>query len=224
MVVFFLTIQCTNNFHIYFKKKRLVDTVLAKASEKCKQVDEETASFLTKSDKLQGFMKEQFDKHQVLIDQKLTDPCNIWIVCEDSKMNNAEQELTSLTDQMKIASSKFKLTDPVKVRFLKEHCCDKIKEKEDSCRSEGVVVVDGGSNTLEVKGTQAGMKEMITFLEDLAGKVNSKVRIPFGVVCFHSPLNVLAVLVCYVIYQIRPSELYQISNLRNYSVRGEGEY
>jgi hypothetical protein len=60
------------------------------------------------------------------------------------------------------------------------------------------------------------MKEMITFLEDLAGKVNSKVRISFGVVCFHSPLNVLAVLVCYVIYQIRLSELYQISNPRNH--------
>ena len=181
-----MTIQNTNNFYIYFKKKRLVDAVLVKASEKFKQVDEETASFLTKSDKLQEFMKEQFDKHQVLIGQKLTDPCDIWIVCEDSKMSNAEHELTNITDELKIESSTFKPIDPMKVRFLKEHCWDKIKEKEHSRKAEGVVVIDGGSDSLEIKGTKAGIKELLTFLEDLAGKVNSKVRMSFVVCSIHS--------------------------------------
>ncbi len=92
-------------------------------------------------------------------------------------MNNAEEELTSLTVAKKIASSTFRPIDPMKVRFLKEHCWGKIKEKERSCRSEGVLVTAGDNNSLEVKGTQEGRKEMITFLPNLAEKVNSKVRL-----------------------------------------------
>ena len=177
--------------------------MLAKTSEKCITVDEETASFLAKANKLQEFKEDQFDNHQVLIDTELTNPCNIWIVCEKSKMNNAEEELTSLTDAKKIASSTFRPIDPMKVRFLKEHCWGKIKEKERSCRAEGVLVTAGDNNSLEVKGTQEGRKEMITFLQNLAEKVNFKVRLSFlkekhgeliegysPLVCSRSPLTV----------------------------------
>ena len=94
-------------------------------------------------------------------------------------MNNAEKELTSLTDAKKITSSTFRPLDPMKVRFLKEHCWDKIKEKECSRKAEGVVVVANGNNSLEVKGTQKGRKEMITFLQNLAEKVNFKVSLSF---------------------------------------------
>ena len=91
-------------------------------------------------------------------------------------MKDAEQELTSLTDEKKITISSFKPMDPMKVRFLKQHCWSKIKEKEQSCKADGVVVVDSGNSSFEVKGTQEGRKAMIFYLEDLARKVNSKVR------------------------------------------------
>ena len=148
---------------------------MAKTSEKCKTVDAETASFLTKSNKLQEVQKEQFDKHQVLIDHELTDPCNIWIVCEESKMKKAENELDSLTDEKKIVSGIFKPTDRMKVRFIKEHHYDKIKEKEKSWKDEGVAVLDVDSDSLEIKGTRAGRKEMINFLQKLADNVDFKV-------------------------------------------------
>ncbi len=73
MVLAFLTIHSLQlNFTFLLKKKRLADIVLSKTSEKYKKVDEETATFLAKSNKLQEFTKEQFDKHQVLINQELT--------------------------------------------------------------------------------------------------------------------------------------------------------
>ena len=173
MVLAFLTIYSLQlNFTFLLKKRRLRDIVFSKTLEKFKKVDEETATFLAKSDKLQEFTKEQFDKNQVLINQKLT---NLWIVCEESKMNNAEQELTNLTDEIEIASSTFRPTDAIKVRFLKEHCLDKIKEKEHSLKAGGVVVVDSGNDSLDVKGTQTGRKEMTTFLEKLAKDIISKV-------------------------------------------------
>ncbi len=77
---------------------------------------------------------------------------------------------------MKIASSTFRPTDPIKVRFLKEHCLDKIKAKEKSLKAEGVAVVDTGNDSLDVKGTKTGRKEMTTFLEKLAKDVMSKVK------------------------------------------------
>ena len=175
VVLVFFTLQSTNNFHVYFKKQRLVDTVFAKTSEKCKKVDEEKSSVLAKSDKLQEFKKEQFDKHQVLIDPELTDPSNIWIVCEESKMNNAEQDLTNFIDKMKIESYTFQPIDPMKVRFLKKHCWDIIKN---SCKAKGVIVAVDGEDSLIIKGIQlAGIETMKAFLENLAGNVNSKVRI-----------------------------------------------
>ena len=94
-------------------------------------------------------------------------------------MNNAEKELTNLTDEKKIGSSKFRPMDPMKVRFLWDHCRGKIKEKEKSCKAEGIAVQEIDSDSLEVKGTQAGRKDMIFFLEKLAGNVNFKVRISF---------------------------------------------
>jgi activator of 2-hydroxyglutaryl-CoA dehydratase len=161
----------------FLKEKRLLKIVRAKTSEKLVRVDEETASLLAKSDKLQKFKKEQFEQHQVLIDSELMDPCNILIVCEESKMDNAEQELTRLTDEMKIASCTFIPMDSMKFRFLKEHCWSRIKEKEGSCKAEGVAVLQIDSGSLEVKGTQAGRKEMITFLSDLAEQIDCKVSI-----------------------------------------------
>ena len=139
-------------------------------------MEKETASFLSKSEKLQEFKNEQLEKHHVLIDQELTDPCNIWIVCEKSKINNAEQELANLTDERTIRSSTFKPMDGMKIRFLKEHRWDKIKEKERSYKDEGVVVCkDAAANSLEVKGTKKGRTDMIMFLERLASKVGCKV-------------------------------------------------
>ncbi|CAB3992453.1 poly [ADP-ribose] polymerase 14-like isoform X2 [Paramuricea clavata] len=162
--------KCDN----YTEEKRLLNIVHAKTSEKLVKVDEETASFLAKSDKLQKFKKEKFEQHQVFIDQELKDPCNIWIVCKESMMKNAEQELTCLTDEMKIARCKFKPMNPMEIRFLKEHCLGKIKEKEKYCEAEGVAVLEIDSGSLEVKGTQAGRKEMITFLLYLAGQIDCK--------------------------------------------------
>ena len=111
-----------------------------------------------------------------MIDLDLADPRNIWIVCENSKIYNGEQELTSLIDEKKIISCTFKPTDPMKLRFLREHCWGKIKEKEKSCKAEGVLVLDIDANSLEVKGTKAGRNEMRIFLEKLAGNVDFKVR------------------------------------------------
>ena len=120
-------------------------------------------------------MKEQFDKHQVLINPDIADPRNIWIVCEKSKMKNAKQALTSLIDENEISSCKFGLVDPMKVRFLRERCWDKIKKKEESCKAEGVVVLDIDANSLEVKGIKAGRKKMMIFLQELARKIDSRV-------------------------------------------------
>jgi hypothetical protein len=110
-----------------------------------------------------------------MIYPELAEPCNIWIVCEKSKMDKAEEELTGLADEKKIMSKKLKFMDPMKVRFLKQHCWDKIKEKEHRCKAEGVVVVDSGNDSLEVKGTKAGREEMISFLTNLCTNVVFKV-------------------------------------------------
>ena len=150
-----------------------------KTSERCISLDEETATFLTESNKVKEFQKEQFDKHQVMIDQELTDPRNIWIVCEKSKIYNAEQELGGLADEKKIASCEFKTKDPLELRFLREHCWDKIKEKEKSCKAEGVVVRDINYDSLKVKGTRAGRNEMMNFLKGLAKKIDFKVCLVF---------------------------------------------
>ena len=111
----------------------------------------------------------------MLIDQELTDPCKIWIVCENSQMTKAEQELTTLTDEKKISSQTFKPMDRMKVRFLKEHCFPEIKAKERSLEKEGVVVTKTDSDSLQVTGTPAGRKEMIIFLEKQAGNIDFKV-------------------------------------------------
>ena len=149
---------------------KIVDT---KTSQKCITVDEETATFLSKSNKLQKFKKEQFDKHQVLIDPELdVDPCNIWIVCEKSKISDTGRELTSLT----VGSSTFRPLDAMKVRFLKKYRWGVIKEKEKSYKAEGVTVSkDIYINSFEVKGTLHGRVNMIMFLEELAGNVVFKV-------------------------------------------------
>ena len=173
-----LAIQISNKRSL-LQEKRLLHIIHTKTSEKCIRVDEETASFLTKSNKLQEFKKEIYDKDQVFIDPEVTDPCNIWIVCEKFKMDNAEKELTNLIKEKKIGSSIFRPMDPMEVRFLREHCWGKIKEKEKSCKAEGIAVQEIDSGSLEVKGTQAGRKDMIFFLENLAENVNFKVRILF---------------------------------------------
>ena len=164
------------SFCVHFKKKRLLKIVDTKTSEKCFTVDEETAKFLKTSNKLQEFKKEQFDKHEVLINPELAAPRNIWIVCEKSQMSNAEKELTSLTDEKTIGSSTFKPMDAMKVRFLREHRWGAIKEKEKSHKTECVTVSqDNDVNSFEIKGTKAGRANMIMYLERLAGNVNFKV-------------------------------------------------
>jgi hypothetical protein len=94
-------------------------------------------------------------------------------------MDNAEQKLTNLTDEKKIGSTKFRPMDQMKVRFLRDHCWGKIKGKEKGCKAEGITVQEIDSGLLEIKGTQAGRKEMVFFLEKLAGNVHFKVRISF---------------------------------------------
>ena len=139
-------------------------------------MNRETADFLAKSGKLQELQKEQFDKNQVFFTQELANPCNLYIVCEESKMNNAELELTYLTGDMKIKSSTFRPSDLMTSRFLKEHCWNKITEKEKSLKAEGVAVTCNHDNSLEVKGTRKGSEEMTTFLDNLAKNVNCKVQ------------------------------------------------
>ena len=157
------------------QEKKLSDIVHSKTTEKCVRVDEETAKVLVRSEKLRKFKGGKFEKEHVLVDQVLTDPCDIWIVCENSKMRNVEQELTSLIDETKISSQTFKPVDRMKVRFLNEHCFPDIKMKEKSLAKEGVVVTKTDSESLDVTGTPAGRKEMIIFLEKLAGNIDFKV-------------------------------------------------
>ena len=148
---------------------KIVDS---KTSQKCITVDEETATFLSKSNKLQKLKKKQFDKHHVLIDPELADLRNIWIVCEKYKINDAERELTSLT----IGSSTFRPLDAMKVRFLKKYRWGVIKKKEKSYKAEGVTVSkDIDVNSFEIKGTKDGRSNMIMFLEELARNVSFKV-------------------------------------------------
>ena len=139
-------------------------------------MDENTASFLSKSEELQNIKKEQFEKHQVLICPELTDSRSIWIVCEKSKIIDVKQELTSFIDEISIGSSTLKPMDTMKVRFLMQHRWDKIKEKEISYKAESVTVCkDDAANTLEVKGTKKGRTDMTMFLEGLALDVDCKV-------------------------------------------------
>ena len=147
-----------------------------KISEKSVTIDKETASYLENSGKLQELKKAQFEKHQVFLDPHGTDLCNLWIVCDKSKLDNAEKELTSFIDEKKIASSTFKHTDPMKVRFLNGHCREKIVKERNRCKAESVNVFwHTADDSFEVKGTQQGREDMTFFLQNLAGKVESKV-------------------------------------------------
>ena len=156
------------------KKERLLKIVETKTKGKCFKVDKETERFLSTSTKLRQFKKEQFDKHQVYIEQELADRCSIWIVCEKSKMSNAEKQLKSLTDKNRITSYTFALTDLMKLRFLREYRWSKIQEKETRFKVEGVVVLDIAGSFV-VKGTEAGINEMMIFLNKLAGNIVCKV-------------------------------------------------
>ena len=109
-----------------------------------------------------------------MIDLDLADPRNILIVCENSKIDNTEQELTSLIDENKITNCKFNPIDPMKICFLRQHFWDEIKEKEKSCMAEGVVIQEVNAD-LEIKGTKAGRYDMIIFLTKLTAKVDCKV-------------------------------------------------
>ena len=151
-----------NNIVVFFfKKKRLLNLVDAETSEKCITVDKESATFLSQSSKLQEFKKKQFEKHHVLIHPELTDPRNIWIVCEKSKMYNAEQELANLIDKNKISS--------YTPGFPREHCWGKIWEKEKSDKPEDFVVWNIDTNSFERKGTKTRRKEMNIVPKELTG-------------------------------------------------------
>ena len=92
-----------------------------------------------------------------------------------SNICNADQELTSLSNEKMIGSSTFRPIDAMKGRFLREHCWGKIKEKEKSYKSEGVVILNINANSFEIKGTKASRADMIMYLEGLVGNVNCKV-------------------------------------------------
>ena len=91
-------------------------------------------------------------------------------------MKNAEQELTSLTDEKMIGSSTFKPMDAMKVHFLRKHYWDRIKLIERRDKAEGVVVLDEDADSFKIKGTKAGRANMILFLEILAADIDCKVR------------------------------------------------
>ena len=111
-----------------------------------------------------------------MIDPELTDPRNICIVCEKSKINNAEHELANLIDKNKISSCTFEPMDSTELRFLREHCWGKIKQKEKSYKAEGVVVImDNDVNSLKVKGTKRGRSEMMIFLKEMTENIHFKV-------------------------------------------------
>lgn len=157
-----------------FQVNRLKDIVKTKTSEKCVEVDEKTAKVLAKSEKLQEFKNEMCSK-QVLID--LTDPCNIWMVCERFRISDVERELRSVTNEKRISREIFRLKDPMKVRFLREHCFEtQIIKNEKRLEKEGVAVTKTGSNTIEVSGTPVGRKQMIELLNYLSGKIDFRVR------------------------------------------------
>ena len=147
--------------------------------EKCIYAsNKETGIFLSHSTKFQEFKNKQFENHQVLIDQETANPRNVWIVCEQSQMTKAEGAVRCFLQEQKISSQKFLGKDPIKFRFLKEHCWDKIKEKESNSKSEGVIVqIDPkDSGSFELKGTDSGRKDMNDFLCELERKVIFKVR------------------------------------------------
>ena len=91
-------------------------------------------------------------------------------------MENANKELTDFLDENTISSSTFKPADPIKFRFLKEHCRENVvKElRTDRCKVGGVSV-NVSAHSFDVKGTQKGRKDMICFLENLSEKVDCKV-------------------------------------------------
>ena len=107
----------------------------------------------------------------------VNNPCTIWITGEISKMDNAEREVLSLIDKMRIQSCEVRI-DSLKMCFLRAHSMwTTIREKAISCNSEGVDVNDIGSGYLKITGTQAGRNDMITFLEELSENVEHKVCI-----------------------------------------------
>ncbi|XP_046856440.1 uncharacterized protein LOC124449537 isoform X2 [Xenia sp. Carnegie-2017] len=157
------------------EEERVVEIIKSKTSEKLVKIDEETGKFLAKSDHLLTFTKDQLNKNKVLICTELANPDNIWIICEESKMKDAEQDLRNLIAEKKIEDGVFKPVISAKVRFLQEHRWDKIMSKMQELKNEGVdVEKTADENSLRVKGTPKGKKKMIEYLDKKAGGINSK--------------------------------------------------
>ena len=143
-------------------------------------MDIKTASYLTKSGKIQKFTDEQFEKHQVLVEPEHNNHCNIWIVCEKSKMNNAIQELTTLINENKIESTTYKVT-PMNASFLKRYDWRIIKTMENYLDTQDVSVIECGNDSFEVTGTMVSRNEMLHYLEKRAARVVEKVSYVKGV-------------------------------------------
>ncbi|XP_046856560.1 uncharacterized protein LOC124449656 [Xenia sp. Carnegie-2017] len=157
------------------EEERVVEIIKLKTSEKLVKIDEETGKFLAESDHLSTFIKEQLNKNKVFICTELVNPDSIWIICEESKMNDAEQDLRNLIAGKKIGNVAFKPEISAKVRFLQEHCWDKIMNKKQKLKNEGVdVEKTADAKSLRVKGTPKGKKKMIEFLDKKAERINSK--------------------------------------------------
>ena len=93
-------------------------------------------------------------------------------------MKDAEQDLRNLIAENEIDNGVFKPVISAKVRFLQEHRWDKIMNKMQELKNEGVYVEKtADANSLRVKGTPKGKKKMIEFLDKKAREINSKVRI-----------------------------------------------
>ncbi|XP_046838993.1 protein mono-ADP-ribosyltransferase PARP15-like [Xenia sp. Carnegie-2017] len=90
-------------------------------------------------------------------------------------MKDAEQDLRNLIAENEIDNGVFKPVISAKVRFLQEHRWDKIMNKMQELKNEGVYVEKtADANSLRVKGTSKGKKKMIEFLDKKAGGINSK--------------------------------------------------
>ncbi|XP_046838991.1 protein mono-ADP-ribosyltransferase PARP14-like [Xenia sp. Carnegie-2017] len=90
-------------------------------------------------------------------------------------MKDAEQDLRNLIAENEIDNGVFKPVISAKVRFLQEHRWDRIMNKMQELKNEGVdVEKTADTNSLRVKGTPKGKKKMIEYLDKKAGGINSK--------------------------------------------------
>jgi hypothetical protein len=91
-------------------------------------------------------------------------------------MKKAQNELANLSDEIKTKII-FKPADQMKVRFIKKHCWDEIRNLEFLWKAEGVAVLEIDSESFEIEGTPSAKMNTLSFLDKLAEKIEFKVCI-----------------------------------------------